>query len=913
MLYKKIIKNFLCLIFLNPGVTCITGGLDGWNPLFFSDPRRPYESLRTRREIFPVSGKGMESLFKVGTMIQPLIGKTVFFKERPLILFLLSYAAGIMLGNFTALSWHIAACFLLVSLAGLLLAFRCKRDLPGFLALHFCLLLTGVLGIASYTATGSGETDPIPRHQYDKIVYRGFIDETPQMAADRTEYILSGVRFLENNDSQRVPGRVLLSAGGADALKYGDYVQFRTRLAVPRNFNNPGGFDYRKYLNQKGILYRGTVSESPDLILIRRNLGNPIKTGIEAYRDRLREFVNRNTAPPEREILLAMMLGEQKTIPDDLKERFNRTGTSHILAISGFNVGMIAFFSVLFFRSLLKIYPRLLLMWSGTKVAYTLSLVPILLYAGVAGMGISVIRATIMVVVLMTAILIRRPKDLLNALALAAIIILGLSPSSLYDPSFQLSFAAVAAILFIPPRLQMPTSDRKAEDEPLSLALTRKAWRNFYLFLLVSASATLGTLPIIAYHFQSLSTVVLPTNMAVVPFLGILTTPICLLVIVLYPLSETICLFLLQGAAYLIQISVFFVNFFSSLPGSSFLVPPPGWIDICVYYLLLLISTLYMASLMQNHSPNARKEKPRTALPIRAGILILIPLLAGIVLYGYLSASPSKYLKFTVLDVGQGNCALIRLPGGKTLLIDGGGFEGSSFDVGRYVVAPFLLREKIRKIDVVVLTHPHPDHLNGLLYILKNFAVGEVWSNGDRAPYESYKCFQKIIGAKQIPHRFLHYGQADRQIDRLRISVLNPLSPDFDCTTTPCDFNDINNRSLVLYLRFGNIRILLPGDIAAETEARLAAIPDHMKSHIILAPHHGGRTSSTEAFLAKVQPTVSVVSCGLDNRYKDPHPDVIARYKNKGAKIYRTDHDGAVMLLTDGNRLWDGKGTKILP
>jgi len=855
----------------------------------------------------------MGTLAKVGTMIQPLIGETAFFNERPLMLILLSYTAGIMVGNFTALAWRIAACLLLLSFAWLLVAFRGKRDMPGFLALHLCLLLTGLLGMASYTVTGSGETDPVPKHPHHKFVYRGVIDETPQKSADRIEYILSGVRFHEKNGSQRIPGRVLLSAGGADALKYGDYVQFHTRLAAPRNFNNPGGFDYRKYLNQKGILYRGTVSESPDLILIRRNLGNPVKTAIESYRDRLREFVTRNTAPPGREILLAMILGEQKTISDDLKERFNRTGTSHILAISGFNVGMIAFFSVLFFRSLLKIYPRLLLMWNTTKVAYALSLVPILLYAGVAGMGISVIRATIMVVVLMTAMLIRRPKDLPNALALAAILILGLSPSSLFDPSFQLSFAAVAAILFIPPRLQMPSPDRKTEDEPAARTLTRKAGRNFYLFLLVSASATLGTLPIIAYHFHNLSTVVLPTNIAVVPFLGILTTPICLLVIILYPLSATICLFLLQGAAYLIQISVFFVNFFSSLPGSSFLVPPPGWIDICVYYLLLLISTLYVGTLIQNHSSNARKEKPHTALPIRPGTLILIPLLVGIVLYGYLSASTSKYLKFTVLDVGQGNCALIRLPGGKTLLIDGGGFEGSSFDVGRYVVAPFLLREKIRKIDVVILTHPHPDHLNGLLYILKNFAVGEIWSNGDCAPYESYKCFQKIIDARQIPHQFLYYGQADRQIDRLRIRVLNPLSPDFGCTTTSCDFNDINNRSLVLYLHFGNIRILLPGDIASETEARLAAISGNMKSHVILAPHHGGRTSSTEIFLAKVQPTVSVVSCGLDNRYKDPHPEVLARYKKMGTKIYRTDHDGAVMLFTDGTGLWDGKGTKILP
>ncbi len=855
----------------------------------------------------------METLVKFGASIQSLIMKTAFPQERPLILFLLSYTVGIILGDFTALSWDAVACILVLCLAGLLLSFIFKRTMPGFLALHLCVFLMGLLGTLPHPLADSGETGLTPSRQHDKIVYRGFIDETPQMSPDRIEYVLSGVRSLEKNGLIKIAGKVLLTVNGPDIFKYGDYVQFRARLTIPRNFNNPGGVDYRKYLIQKGILYRAAVSESPDLILIRRNLGNPFKTGVESYRDRLRNFVTLNTAPPEREILLAMILGEQKTIPDDLKEQFNRTGTSHILAISGFNVGMIALFSVLFFQSLLKIFPRLLLMFNATKVAYTLSLVPILLYAGVAGMGISVIRATIMVFVLMTAILIRRPKDLLNALALAAIIILVFSPSALFDPSFQLSFAAVAAILFISPRLQELLPERKEQKEPLSLSLIRKAGRNSYVFLLVSISATLGTLPIIAYHFHRLSTVVIPANIAVMPFLGILTTPLCLLLIILYPLSDTLCLLILHGAAYLIQISVFFVKFFSSLPAASLLVPSPGWIEITAYYLLLSLLTFYCASFIKKRSSKDNNGMTQFSFPLRAGLLVSIPILTCMLFYGYLSAAPSNLLKLTVIDVGQGNCALLQIPGGKTMLIDGGGFEGSTFDVGRYVVSPFLLREKIRKIDVVVLTHPHPDHLNGLIYILKNFAVGEIWSNGDRAPYESYRLFRKTIDEKRLTHRVLSYGQPDRQIDHLQIRLFNPLPPSFDCLGAPCDFNEINNRSLVLHLRFGNIRILLPGDIATETEERLAAIPDDLKSDIILAPHHGGKTSSTAGFLDKVQPSVSVFSCGFDNRYKDPHPEVIARYKMRGAKIYRTDHYGAVMLLTDGTFLWDGKGIRILP
>ncbi|MDX9745620.1 MAG: DNA internalization-related competence protein ComEC/Rec2 [Syntrophales bacterium] len=851
---------------------------------------------------------------QVGAVIQSMLLRTALFKERPLIIFFLFYAAGIILGDLVSLPSRTSVLvFMLFPLTGLFLAFQFKRYLSGYLCLNLCILLAGLVCASPPIPPNPTQTTPKSGYLQEKRVYQGYISQTPQMLPSRIRYVLSEVRLLGDGTTSDIPGKVLLTAYVPDIFHYGDYVQFRARLTPPRNFHNPGGFDYRKYLHRQGIFHRASINNRTDMILIRRNLGNILKTGIETYRTRLREFITDHTSSPKKEIILALLLGEQKTIPDDLRDRFNRTGTSHIITISGFHVGMIAFFSVFFFRSILNLFPRTLLMWNATKVSYALSLPLILLYAGVAGMGISVTRATIMVVVLMTALMIRRPKDLLNALALAAILILVLSPSSLFDPSFQLSFAAVTAILYIPPKLQGWYGERSQEDEPVLRRLLHRWGKKFYLFLLVSISATLGTLPIIAHHFQTLSTVVLPTNMAVIPFLGILTTPLCLLMIIVYPLWESFCRFLVQGAGYLIQISVFFVNFFSSLPNASILIPSPTWLQIIAYYLLLGLLTLYGASFIKRRSTRERGVTPSMPFPVHATLLVLIPILAFTVLYGYLSAESPKFLKLTVLDVGQGNCALVQIPGGHTMLIDGGGFEGSTFDVGRHVVAPFLLRERIRKIDFVVLTHPHPDHLNGLIHILRHFTIGEVWSNGDPSPCEPYGHFREIIEEKRLVHRILSYGQKERRIGLLQVKVLNPLPSDSGCIAVPYTFNETNNRSLVLHLRFGDIGILLPGDIAAETEKRLTGIPEPLKSDIILAPHHGGRTSSTPAFLDRVRPSVAIFSCGFDNRYKHPHPEVISRYRERGAKIYQTDHDGAVTLLTDGTSIWDGQGIKILP
>ena len=265
----------------------------------------------------------MDASVIIRKVSKSLLREPAFFKERPLVPFLISFAGGIVLGDLTSLPWILPALLLLLPLTGFLFAWRRNKPTPAFVLLHLCIFLAGMLSMAPYTNPDPAAIDPSVDNPREKMVFRGFIDESPQFSPDRIEYTLAGVRTLEENGGKPIPGRVLLSAVGPDVFQYGDYVQFRARLAKPRNFNNPGGFDYRKYLRRQEIFYRATISERPDLILIRRGQGNPLKSGIESYRALLRDFITQHTTSPEREIILGMMLGEQKAIPDDLKERFN--------------------------------------------------------------------------------------------------------------------------------------------------------------------------------------------------------------------------------------------------------------------------------------------------------------------------------------------------------------------------------------------------------------------------------------------------------------------------------------------------------------------------------------------------------------------------------------------------------------
>jgi competence protein ComEC len=261
-------------------------------------------------------------------------------------------------------------------------------------------------------------------------------------------------------------------------------------------------------------------------------------------------------------------------------------------------------------------------------------------------------------------------------------------------------------------------------------------------------------------------------------------------------------------------------------------------------------------------------------------------------------------LRMTLLDVGQGSAALLELPGGRTVLVDGGGFaDNSAFDVGAAVVAPFLWRNKIATVDTLILTHPNSDHLNGLVFIAENFNVGSLWENGEPWSSLGYQALMRAAAERGISRPRFAELPRDSTLDGVRLEVLYP----------PVDFlvrreterwrRDENNNSLVTRFSFGDVSILLPGDIMRPAEKELVALAgDRLKSGVLVAPHHGSRTSSSEGFTAAVAPQAVLISCADRPGSGIPHPQTLEGYAARGAQIYRTDRDGAIRLITDGQR-----------
>ena len=815
--------------------------------------------------------------------------------RRPLLYPLVALMAGILTGDFIAVPLPFLLAGTLVVLLVLFFWVSRQWNRAAFFLMILLLFIAGLFNIQRQQYLVHQQHHIIHQSIQDPVTLEGVILSTDHISTQNNVLTVRCLRIIQGNSYRPVTGKIRLVVPASLFFQYGDLVRFHSKIKRIQSFHNPGSFNYERALNRQGVYVSGFVANAAGIILIRHNSASGIKLKLENFRLRLKELIYAHAPSPQREILEAMTIGNQKAIPQEVRDNFAETGTSHILSISGLHVGMVAAAGFFLIFVLLKSSEYLMLRFNIIKVATAAAIVPVIIYALVAGMGTTVLRSMLMTLAFLTALLIGRQKDLYNILFGAALIILIIAPESLFEISFQLSFSAVFAIIYIAPRLS---------GWALPLPLSAPRWlqtgmRCIYLFLLVSAAATLGTLPIIVYYFNRVSAVSLIANLVAVPLLGMLALIPAMVFILTSLFSPSLAGFLVSVSSFFAGIAVAIINRLASLPWSSFSFVKPNYFEIALFYIFIFLLISAMTPGEKNHDRGFTARHP---LGIRLAILISLALIVADLTYLFWKDKFSDHLKITAIDVGQGASTLVQLPGGINMLIDGGGFHDSSFDMGRSVIAPFLYTKRIRKIDIAVLTHPHPDHLQGLLYILDHFDVREVWCTGPTFDDELYRLWMKKITQHNIRVKHLSALSPPADISGVHIRFLWPLNQPQQ-KDREMSYDAINDASLVLKMTYGSRSILVTGDISASVEARLIASGEDLKSDVLFVPHHGSATSSSAGFVRAVSCRYAIISAGKNNVFRHPHPDVLDRYRSAGVEIFRTDQDGAVLVHSDGQTL----------
>lgn len=570
-------------------------------------------------------------------------------------------------------------------------------------------------------------------------------------------------------------------------------------------------------------------------------------------------------------------------------------GVTHIISISGSHLGMVAIICFWITRHVLLLLPERTYHWitihaDPRKVAALATIVTVTFYAFLAGGQIATIRSLIMILAALAAIVLDRENDLLPALSLAALITLLAHPQALFDISFQLSFLSVLSIVFV-------VSTWNALNLP-AISRTRKLVKQALLLFVISCSAALATGPLVALYFNRISIAGVIANMAVVPFAGAVVVPLGLLsgiaslVTGQLPLAAT--------NQFFADLFISFVSFFARIPFSSIHLPSPGPLFTAGYFLLLVASALLVrASLLARYRPLESSLRPprwTVVAAATAGVMIV-----AAVTFPFFR---DRVIRVTFLDVGQGDSTLVETVSGRNILIDGGGTRDNRFDIGRSVLAPYLWNRGIRTIDLVVLSHPHPDHMNGLLAVLKQFTVHEAWVSGRDRSLPGYGEFQCLIHDRGIPFRTVSAG--DRaQIGEVQLDVLHP-RPSFIHNTRKA-YADENDRSLVIRMTSRDRTFLFAGDIHESGEKFLIRNVPDLACDLVKVPHHGSRTSSSGKFLDAVRPSIAIITVGDGNVYRHPSDEVVGRFDRAGCGVFRTDKHGAVMVKDSAS------GLNVLP
>lgn len=828
----------------------------------------------------------------------------------PLILPLSAVVCGILLSRAVNLSrfdaaWPWAAFLVLAALTARRSCWL--RRTTAALA----LLFTGVL---AETWHRPGPPPTIDAGLRETVLLTGCVVEPSAFSNDREQFTLeldqgarARVSLALDDDRSALDDRPALDeAGPAQRFEYGQRVEVEARIRPPRNFHNPGSFDYAGYLARQNIFWTATMTRGSRAKVLAGRCGSRAMAAIFALREAALDRLEKLYAGDQYTtgMMEAVLIGETSKLEKIWTVNFRRTGTFHALVISGAHVVVLA--GVLMFLLRVCAAPEIPALALTAGAAW--------LYALVSGFSPPVARAAAGFTMYLIARFFSRRGRVMNLLAAVAIAYLLWDPGELLDAGFQLSFLSVAAIgaLAAPilertsaplarglrgiasvdadPHLAPRVAQFRVEVRlvaetlhywtrlPLRWTLELLAWilrGALFAFemAVISTVIQIGLALPMAEYFHRISFTGLTANLIVVPLLEA-AIPLGFFAIF------TGWSWAAAMAGWLLKIAARTADWHARLEPSWRVADPPLWLA------LGFTSALIAFSLLVRH---------RRARWVSAAAVIA---LFGLLLW---QPWPAKVypgtLELTAIDVGQGDSLLVVFPEGRRMLIDGGGVlqfgprqRKPNLDTGEDVVSPYLWSRDIRRIDVLVATHAHEDHSGGIAALLENFRPRELWVGANPASAVVERAGQLHIRTVAVR------APASFEFSGARIEVLSP--PAGYAAKTPG-----NNDSLAFRIAYGARSFLLTGDMERPMEQRLLDGQRLSHSDVLKVGHHGSKTSTTEPFLEAVAPSVAVISAGYGNSFGHPHRDILARLVERHAAILRTDLDGLVTIRTDGRGL----------
>jgi competence protein ComEC len=791
--------------------------------------------------------------------------------SRPALVAALCLAFGIWLANIFSVSGWIAgeACALLILIIFFL---RKKRSDYIFPVLAIAIITAGIaLGTFSKPSFESSEKKLLPFENNAPHLFYVTCNDDPAEYADGFSFrgVLHAVRDSDNtfplNDEQIV---VRFTYDKTDttrrSVREGDHLLLFGKLHTLPGVRNPGEFDFGEYFHLQNISARMSVYSALNLECISKDSAFSPRSMIAEIRHSIASAFDRYVGGDEGNFLKGVLLGERSELPDDLKDAFINTGTFHVLAVSGLHVGFV-----------LLILLGVLSPITNRYANWFLLIASLAFYTFLAGAAPSIQRAALMAGLAATGRLFERKVDGLNIVGGAAFILLIMNPMQLFTAGFQLSFAAALGLVIFYPRIWTLLS---------SLRITQGTSIRWMLQLFcVSLAAQLGTLPLTALYFEKLSIGGIAANLIIVPAAGVALGMAALIVIV-SPLSW-LGFFIGDLARLFVHSLLLFVQWLGNISFLYLDVPPFTIIQALFFY--CCATFLFYAKDWKAFFKHA---------------LVVAVVIAAIIISPY--SFQKKIFRpgtmtFAALDVGQGDGIVIRLPNGKTMVVDAGPLNEKQ--ERNLPVAAFLRRQGITHIDALVLTHLHSDHIGGAPELLRECTVDTIYHSGERIPGVLPRTLDSISAARHIATKRLYAGDGIVLDSAVKIFVLHPdsiaVSPDGE----PIGGN-LNNGSVVLKIQYGATSILLSGDLEHDREISVAErYGDFLHADILKTGHHGSITSTTPEYLDRVSPRIAVISVG-ENMFGHPSQQVIDRLYKDSVTVERTDENGAVIWNSDGSR-----------